>query len=158
MTVLRFCRLATVCMQTDMLNKSCTRRKLTRKEQRDLDIEITFMEGVVHRDPKFLEAWRVLSDDYSRRGKLEEGLKADEQLAKMQPDDPAVLYNLACSYALLHQVDDAMRELRRSIGLGFRDYRQLVVDPDLASLRLTQEFVQFVRTLQDPASAETRMV
>ena len=51
-----------------MLNKSSTRRKLTRKEQRDLDIEINFMEGVIRRDPKCIEAWRVLSDDYARRG------------------------------------------------------------------------------------------
>ena len=122
-------------MHTDMLNKSCTRRKLTRKEQRDLDIEITFMEGVVHRDPKFLEACRVLSDDYSRRGKLEEGLKADEHLAKMQPDDPAVLYNLACSYSLAKHLDEAIAALTLAVARGFTDFKWLMKDPDLLNLR-----------------------
>src|ERR1043165_9141555 len=66
-----------------MLNKTSTKRKLTRKEQRDLDIEIGFMEGVVQRDEKFIEAWRVLSEDYARRSKFSEGLQADEKLARM---------------------------------------------------------------------------
>ena len=45
-----------------MLNKNCSKRKLTRKEQRDLDIEISFMEGVVQRDAKYVEAWKALSE------------------------------------------------------------------------------------------------
>ena len=39
------------------------RSKLTRKEQRDLDIEIGFLEGVVDRDPKYVEALQVLGDN-----------------------------------------------------------------------------------------------
>ena len=118
-----------------MLNKSCTRRKLTRKEQRDLDIEICFMEGVIHRDPRFVEAWRVLSDDYARRGKLDEGLKVDEQLARMQPDDPSVLYNLACSYSLARHFEEAVGALTLAVARGFTDFKWLMKDPDLANLR-----------------------
>ena len=40
------------------------RSRLTRKEQRDLDVEIGFLEGVVHRDPKYVEALQVLGDNY----------------------------------------------------------------------------------------------
>jgi tetratricopeptide (TPR) repeat protein len=118
-----------------MVNKSSNRRKLTRKEQRDLDIEIHFMEGVIRRDPKCLEAWRVLSDDYARRGKLDEGLKADAQLARMQPDDPAVLYNLACSHSLANHFEEAATALAQAIARGFCDYKWLMKDPDLANLR-----------------------
>ena len=130
-----------------MLNKSCTRRKLTRKEQRDLDIEITFMEGVVHRDPRFLEAWRVLSDDYSRRGKLEEGLKADEQLAKMQPDDPAVLYNLACSYAQGGHKDKAIDAVAGAIEAGVIQKSAWEGDPDLAPIRDDARFKKLIASL-----------
>jgi tetratricopeptide (TPR) repeat protein len=118
-----------------MLNKSSARRKLTRKEQRDLDIEIGFMEGVVQRDPKCVEAWRVLSDDYARRGRLDEGLKADEQLARIQPDDPAVLYNLACSQSLAKNFEEAVAALVQAITRGFCDFKWLMKDPDLANLR-----------------------
>src|SRR5258706_4573151 len=118
-----------------MLNKNSTRRKLTRKEQRDLDIEIAFMEGVVARDPKFVEAWRVLSDDYSRRGRFDDGLKADEHLAHIQPDDPAVFYNLACSYSLLKNLEEGVGALSRAIAKGFNDFKWLLKDPDLVTLR-----------------------
>jgi len=118
-----------------MLNKNSTRRKLTRKEQRDLDIEISFMEGVVRREPRYIEAWRVLSDDYARRGRLDDGLKADEQLARMQPDDPAVLYNLACSHSLAKNFESAVTALAQAIARGFSDLKWLMKDPDLVNLR-----------------------
>jgi Flp pilus assembly protein TadD len=89
----------------------------------------------VERDPKFTEAWRVLSDDYSRRGKLDDGLKADEQLARIQPGDPAVLYNLACSYSLAKKVEQAVASLNRAVATGFNDLKWLLKDPDLINLR-----------------------
>lgn len=123
-----------------MLNKSCIRRKLTRKEQRDLDLEITFMEGVVGRDPHFVEAWKVLSDDYSRRGRFDESLKADEHLVRMQPNDPAAFYNLACSLTLLKNYEGAASALSRAISNGFTDFKWLMKDPDLSPLRKEPPF------------------
>ena len=123
-----------------MFNKTCTRRKLTRKEQRDLDIEISFVEGIVHRDPLFVEAWKVLSDAYSRRGKHDLGLKVDEHLARIRPDDPSVLYNLACSYSLAKNFDTAATILSRAISHGFSDFKWLMKDPDLSPLRKEPPF------------------
>ena len=110
-------------------------RKLTRRQQRDLDIEIGFMEGVVHRDPHFLEALQILGDDYTRRGKFHEGLKIDEQLAELRPDDPTMLYNLACSYTLTKHYERAAAALSQAIERGYRDFKWLVKDPDLRTLR-----------------------
>src|SRR5215211_7404731 len=61
-----------------------TRKKLSPAQQRDLDIEIGFIEGVVQRDPQYLEALQILGDDYTRRGKFENGLKIDEKLARLR--------------------------------------------------------------------------
>jgi len=110
-------------------------RKLNRRQQRDLDIEIGFMEGVVQRDPKFVEALQILGDDYTRRGKFREGLKIDEQLVQLRPHDPTALYNLACSYALTKHYEQAVRALDRAIDRGYRDFKWLVKDPDLHGLR-----------------------
>ncbi|MBI3191759.1 MAG: hypothetical protein HYZ36_03760 [Pedosphaera parvula] len=112
-----------------------TRKKLTRTEQRDLDIEIGFLEGVIQRDPQYLEALQILGDDYTRRGKYKEGLSIDEQLAQLRPDDPLVYYNLACSYALTEQHEAAIQTLERAISLGYRDFNWLAKDPDLRTLR-----------------------
>ena len=110
-------------------------RKLTPRQRRDLDIEIGFMEGVVQRDPHYVEALQILGDDYTRRGKFESGLRIDERLAQLRPDDPTVLYNLACSYALTGQTQDALAALSKAIDQGYDDFKWLLKDPDLKKLR-----------------------
>ena len=68
-----------------MPEKSLVKKKLTREEERDLDVKISFMEGVVKRDPGYVEALQILGDDYTRRGKFVAGLKVDEQLSQLRP-------------------------------------------------------------------------
>ncbi len=112
-----------------------TRRKLTRTEQRDLDIEIGFLEGVVQRDPQYVEALQVLGDNYTRRGKFVDGMKIDERLSRLMPDDPMVLYNLACSYSLARRIEQAATALLRALDRGYKDHKWLLKDPDLQNLR-----------------------
>ena len=109
--------------------------KLTREQERDLDIEIGFIEGVVRRAPEFVEALQILGDDYTRRGRFAEGLKMDEELARLRPDDALVHYNLACSYSLTGQFAAAAAVLHRALDLGYRDFKWLAKDPDLATFR-----------------------
>src|SRR6266496_4858847 len=118
-----------------MPKKISPRRKLSRRQQRDLDLEISFMRGVVRRDPGFVEALQVLGDDYTRRGKFQDGLKIDRKLAQLRPEDPAMFYNLACSYSLTKRYDRAVAALSRAIEQGYRDFKWLVKDPDLHGLR-----------------------
>jgi tetratricopeptide (TPR) repeat protein len=110
-------------------------KKLTREQQRELDIKIGFMEGVVRRDPGYVEALQVLGDDYTKRGRYVAGLKVDEQLSHLRPDDPMVHYNLACSYSLTGNFNQAAAALGRALDLGFKDLKWLAKDPDLSALR-----------------------
>ena len=109
--------------------------KLTREQERDLDIEIGFIEGVIRRDPEFIEALQILGDDYTRRGRFAEGLKLDERLARLRPDDALVHYNLACSCSLTGQFAAAAAALDRALDLGYRDFKWLAKDPDLTPFR-----------------------
>lgn len=118
-----------------MPRKNCARKKLTRRETRELDLKIEFMEGIVRRDPRYVEALQVLGDHYTQRGRFQQGLKVDEQLSRLQPANPLVFYNLACSYSLIGQVDLAAAALERAISLGYRDFNWLTKDPDLRTLR-----------------------
>ena len=81
--------------------KSSARKKLSRASQRDLDAKIEFMEGLVRRDPDYVDALQLLGDHYTQRGRYAEGLKVDERLARLEPRNPLVFYNLACSYSLM---------------------------------------------------------
>lgn len=110
-------------------------RKLSREEQRELDIKISFMEGVVKRDPGYVEALQVLGDEYTRRGRFVAGLKVDEQLSQLRPEDPLVQYNLACSYSLTGSFNQAAAALGKALDLGYRDFKWLAKDEDLEDLR-----------------------
>ena len=112
------------------------KKTLSREEQRELDIKIGFMEGVVKRDPGYVEALQILGDDYTRRGKFVSGLKVDEQLSQLRPADPLVQYNLACSYSLTGNFNQALAALERALNLGYRDFNWLSQDPDLSDLRM----------------------
>ena len=58
------------------------------------------MEGLVRRDPNYVDALQMLGDHYTQRGRYPEGLKVDERLARLEPRNALVFYNLACSYSL----------------------------------------------------------
>jgi len=118
-----------------MPSKSSGKKRLSRKETRDLDIKIQFMEGVVRRDPEYVEALQLLGDHYTQRGKFERSLKVDEQLSRLEPRNPLVFYNLACSYSLSGRMDMAVAALETALALGYRDFKWLAKDPDLRTLR-----------------------
>jgi tetratricopeptide (TPR) repeat protein len=112
-----------------------TDKKLSNRERRDLDIEIQFLEGVVQRDGRYVEALQLLGDDYTRRGRFKDGLQVDSRLARLCPDDPLVHYNLACSFSLTEEFRKAANALRKAIHYGYRDFDHLRKDADLESLR-----------------------
>ena len=118
-----------------MPKKPAPKKKLSRREVRDLEVEISFLQGIIRRDPDFVEALQVLGDAYTHRGRFDAGLEVDEALSKLCPHDPMVLYNLACSYALTKRHEQAGAALLRALDLGYSDFKWLLKDPDLASLR-----------------------
>ncbi len=118
-----------------MPQNNSARKRMTRREARELDVKIGFMEGLVRRDPGYVEALQLLGDHYTQRGRFEHGLRVDEQLSRLEPSNPLVFYNLACSYSLTDQVDLAAEALEKALQLGYRDFKWLAKDPDLRTLR-----------------------
>jgi tetratricopeptide (TPR) repeat protein len=123
-----------------MPEKKNARKKLSRVEQRDLDTKIEFIEGLVRRDPNYVDALQILGDHYTQRGRINEGLKVDQRLASLEPANPLVFYNLACSYSLAGEIDQAASALEKSLELGYRDFDWLARDPDLKTLRVHEAF------------------
>jgi tetratricopeptide (TPR) repeat protein len=116
-------------------NRSAKSSKLTRKEVRELDLKIAFMEGIVRRDPRYVEALQILGDHYTQRGQFEASLQVDKRLSRLEPRNPLVFYNLACSYSLNSEFDLAAAALEKAIALGYTDFKWLARDPDLRRLR-----------------------
>ena len=122
--------------------KKSSKTKLTHTEQRDLDTKIQFIEGLVRRDPDYVDALQLLGDHYTQRGLFTEGLHVDERLARLEPGNPLVFYNLACSYSLTDEFDHAIQSLNQAIALGYRDFKWLAKDPDLKKLRAHPAFLE----------------
>ena len=118
-----------------MAEKNIAKKKLSHPDQRELDVKIQFMEGLVRRDPDYVDALQLLGDHYTQRGRFTEGLHVDERLARLEPQNPTVFYNLACSYSLTEEFDHALFALNRALELGYRDFKWIAKDPDLKKLR-----------------------
>jgi tetratricopeptide (TPR) repeat protein len=103
--------------------------------RRMLDFEIWFYEGVLATCPDYVEVLQAVGNSYTARGYYEKGLWVDQKLAKLCPGDPIVFYNLACSYSLISELDQAFDCIRKSIDLGYDDLQCMNSDPDLRNLR-----------------------
>ena len=110
-------------------------KKLTRKEVRELDVKIAFMEGIVKREPRYVEALQILGDHYTQRGQFVDSLQVDKRLSRLEPRNPLVFYNLACSYSLNSEFNLAAAALEKALSLGYTDFKWLARDPDLRRLR-----------------------
>lgn len=134
--------------------KSTARKKMSRATQRDLDTRIEFMEGIVRRDPNYVDALQLLGDDYTQRGRFTEGLKVDERLVQLDPENALVFYNLACSYSLTDQFDRARLALERALSLGYRDFAWLAKDPDLKKFRQQPAFQELKEKIRQLKNSE----
>src|SRR2546423_8791593 len=110
-------------------NSAKNSKKFTRRDVRELDLKISFMEGIVRRDPRYVEALQILGDHYTQRGSYERSLKVDQQLSRLEPANPLVFYNLACSHSLNGELDRAAEALEKALRLGYRDFKWLARDP-----------------------------
>ena len=110
---------------------------------------VDFLSREIRRNPTNAPALSELAHVYTRLGRLDDGLEADLALVRLVPDDPTVYYNLACSHALLDQIDPALEALEAAIARGYDDSEHMAKDIDLSSLHGEPRFLAIMRSLQD---------
>jgi adenylate cyclase len=76
---------------------------------------------------------------WARIGRRKEALAWASKALALDSEDSAVLYNVACLYAVLHRTDEALDCLRKVVRSGWRK-EWIKNDPDLNSLRDNPEF------------------
>ncbi len=65
----------------------------------------------------------------------------------MDPEEPSVLYNVACAYALLGEIDKSIDCLEKAFDHGFSHKEWIENDPDFASLRDNPRFQALMQRL-----------
>jgi tetratricopeptide (TPR) repeat protein len=118
-------------------------------EQSQLDFELEFFAGILDRHPDYVDVLRVMGNNLTLKGRYAHGLRIDKRLIQLRPNDPLAHYNLACSYALLKQPDQAIRALRRAVELGYRDFRYMREDRDLDAIRHDPRFRQLLHDYEN---------
>jgi len=101
----------------------------------------------LHHDQTLTAVYVNMSSAYLQGQQYEEALKTLEVLKTLTPDHPNLYYNLACYYSLTHQETESLAALKRSLKLGYSARGDVHTDPDLANLRQTEAFKQWVKTL-----------
>jgi tetratricopeptide (TPR) repeat protein len=123
------------------------------KKRKKKSFEIRFCEELVKECPRFAAALDCLGTEYTRCGFYEEGLRVDERLVSLKPEEPFVWYNLGCSYSLLGRLEESLEALRKAVDLGYADFRHMFRDEDLANVRATEEFKALMRRIRDERTA-----
>ena len=65
----------------------------------------------------------------------------------VDPDDPMLLYNVACTYARLGQVDPALQALEHAVEKGFGDRSWVEHDSDLDLIRESPRYKSVVQAM-----------
>src|SRR5207244_10799123 len=97
----------------------------------------------------------TLAKDGRNSGVLEFAMKS----RSVEPEDPTVVFNVACLHALIDKREEALDYLERSVMNGFGHMASMVSDPDLDSIRRTPWFQAIVRAMSSdcgPIRASSR--
>ena len=137
-------------------NKGVDTMTNKRKLDKDADFEIRFYEGILQHAPEFIEALIALGDLYTRKGWYGKGLDLDRKLSSLRPEDPFILYNLACSYSLVNDIARSLATIKFAIRLGYDHLDYLEKDPDLVNLRQDQRFKDFIARLRKKGELQTK--
>jgi TolB-like protein/Flp pilus assembly protein TadD len=76
-----------------------------------------------------------------RLGRLEEAKEEMHKGIIQNPNDPIIIYNAACFYAMIGDKKASIENLKKAIDNGFGNYEYIKLDPDLNCLRKEPEFV-----------------
>ncbi len=123
-------------------------RSVKREDREYGEFCLGFCSVVLVRRPDHLEALEVAANHFTELGFYDDGLQLDQMLARIRPDDPGVLYNLACSFALTGRTDEAILALSNAVKHGYANHRHMASDRDLAGISGDPRFRELLAVMQ----------
>jgi tetratricopeptide (TPR) repeat protein len=107
------------------------------------------LEEAVRLTPWNGYAWNKLGVASLATDNPARAVESFQHVLEYVPQDPAVLYNMACAQARAGNTAAALDTLGRSIDNGYKDRKNLVSDTDLVSLRGEPRFQELVQKLPE---------
>jgi serine/threonine protein kinase/Tfp pilus assembly protein PilF len=111
-------------------------------EERDAGLRraLKLMEDRLELNPDDARAANLAAAFLARLGDLSKAVEYADRSLAIDPEDPMLLYNVACTYVALKRYDDAMNCLERAVDKGFGHKEWIDHDPDLDPIRENLRF------------------
>jgi tetratricopeptide (TPR) repeat protein len=119
-----------------------------RLKQMALDFEISLLESACKDSYDNFNLLFHLGNAYTKGGRYAEGLRIDERLCSLAPENPVVHYNLACSLSLLGKIDESLAALQKSLELGYSEFQFIRSDPDTENARRNSRFEKILERFE----------
>ena len=102
----------------------------------------------LHHDPENQNFYINLSTAYMHGEMFEKAYETLITLKNKSPKNPLLHYNLACYYSLTNKIKSSRKALEYSTQLGFKNFNEILTDPDLEKLRGTTDFQNWFDSLK----------
>jgi len=86
-----------------------------------------------------------LANVLARLNRIDEGKVEVAKSLEMSPDDPLMMYNAACFYAIAGEKRLAIETLKKSVNAGQKHYEWIKRDPDLDSIRNEPGYIELMK-------------
>ena len=105
---------------------------------------VLFYPNYLLHHPDDSRAHQFYAFTLKRLGRLEEAKKEMQKGIEQNPNDPIIIYNAACFYALIGDKTASVENLKKAMDNGFENYDYLRHDPDLNGLQMEPEFMELM--------------
>ncbi|PYV30248.1 MAG: protein kinase [Acidobacteria bacterium] len=106
--------------------------------------QVRVLEQQLESVPDDVRARIILSNAYAYFGNEDGAARELKRAVALRPEDPNVLYNAACSFALLNKRAEALEHLKKAWDAGYVNLDWAARDPDLACLHDDPEFQRLI--------------
>ena len=108
---------------------------------------VKLIEQRLNLNPDDARAYNLGATTLAKLGNIPRALEFAAKSLSIEPDDPLILYNVACLYALIDKREEALGYLERAATNGFGHRESMANDPDLDSIRKTPWFQAIVQAM-----------
>jgi non-specific serine/threonine protein kinase len=113
---------------------------------------IAALENHLKQVPEDARARVLMATDYAEFDRVEDAIRELNMAITLRANEASILYNAACTYAILKRKREALETIKKAWEAGFKDSVWARRDPDLA---LLNDDPEFLRLYPLPADSET---
>jgi serine/threonine protein kinase/Tfp pilus assembly protein PilF len=118
------------------------------------------LENHLKQVPEDARARVLMAADYAELGRVEDAIRELNMAITLRANEASILYNAACTYAILKRKREALETIKKAWDAGFKDSVWARRDPDLALLHDDPEFLRLYPLPADsePSNAQSKAV